>query len=191
MTVDLRFWKSFTQRFWEIVSFFFAIYLIAGCATNTMATGEDASKKSIKNDSASVFSRQGRLSLRVEADSSQSAQSLYGAFVISGNAQAGELTLNSPLGNTVAKLTWTPQRAELTANNATTSYPSADALLTAVTGTALPLTALFDWLAGTNTAVAGWEVDLSRVLDPSNAKLVAKRTTPLPTVELRIALEQP
>lgn len=183
MTVGLRFWK--------LIYLFFAINLIAACATNTPATSENISKISVENNNAPVFSRQGRLSLRVEADSSQSAQSLYGAFVISGNAQAGELILNSPLGNTVAKLTWTPQSAELTANSTTTSYPSTDALVTAVTGTALPLTALFDWLAGTNTSVAGWEVDLSRVLDPSNAKLVAKRTTPLPTVELRIALEQP
>lgn len=178
-------------RFWRLIGLIFAINFIAACATNTSDKFEFSSKNHIKNDSTLVFSRQGRISLRVEADSSQPAQSLYGAFTISGSAQAGELTLNSPLGNTVAKLTWTPQSAELTANNATTSYPSTDALLTSVTGTALPLSALFDWLVGINTTVAGWETDVSKVLVPDSAKLVAKRTAPAPTVDLRIALEQP
>lgn len=175
----------------RLIFLFITINLIAACATNTPDIGENTFKNGVENDSKPVFSRQGRISLRVEADSAQAAQSLYGAFMINGNAQAGELTLNSPLGNTVAKLIWTPHSAELTANNATTSYPSPDALLTAVTGTALPLTALFDWLAGINTLIEGWETDLSKVLDPQNAKLLAKRTHPAPTVDLRIALEQP
>jgi outer membrane lipoprotein LolB len=166
---------------------FFTINLIAACAINT----PDNAITSIKNDSNLVFNRQGRISLRVEANVAQPAQSLSGAFSISGNAQIGELTLNSPLGNTVAKLAWTPQSAELTANNATTRYPSTDALLTAVTGTTLPLSALFDWLVGINTPIEGWEADVSRVLDPESARLTAKRNTPTPSVDLRIVLEQP
>jgi outer membrane lipoprotein LolB len=181
-----------SQKFIGLIfSTFFAINFIAGCAVNTPDKAINNIENGIKNDSKPVFNRQGRISLRVEANSAQPAQSLYGAFIISGNAQAGELTLNSPLGNTVAKLTWSPQSAELTANNATTRYPSTDALLTAVTGTALPLAALFDWLVGVNTPIEGWEADVSRVLSPENARLTAKRNTPAPSVDLRIVLEQP
>jgi len=99
--------------------------------------------------------------------------------------------LNSPLGNTVAKLMWTPQTALLASNNTTTTYPSTEALISTVTGTALPLTALFDWLAGINTPIEGWEVDLSNMQKPDNRRLIAKRISPLPAVDLRIALEQP
>ena len=184
-------WKRDKKLFANLFFIFFAINSIAGCTTNTPAKDENSLKINIKNDSKAIFTSQGRISLRVEANSEQPAQALYGAFVISGNAQAGELVLNSPLGNTVAKLTWTPQSAELIANNASTRYPSTDALLAAVTGTALPLTALFDWLAGINTPVEGWEVDVSKVMNADSAKLTAKRIRPEPVVDLRIALEQP
>jgi len=50
---------------------------------------------------------------------------------------------------------------------------------------------LFDWLAGISTAIEGWEVDLSNMQNPDNRRLTAKRISPLPTIELRIALEQP
>jgi outer membrane lipoprotein LolB len=50
---------------------------------------------------------------------------------------------------------------------------------------------LFDWLAGINTPIEGWEVDLSNIQNTDNRRLAAKRISPLPTIELRIALEQP
>lgn len=171
-------------RFWRLIGLIFAINLIAACATNTPNIGNiDAKNLTIPN-----LSYQGRLSLRI---ATETPQSLYGAFFISGDAHRGELTLNSPLGNTVAKLSWTPQTAALSANNTTTNYPSTDALITTVTGTTLPLPALFDWLAGVSTPVEGWETDLSSMQNVDNRRLVAKRNSPLPTVELRIALEQP
>jgi outer membrane lipoprotein LolB len=167
---------------------FFAANFIAGCALNTPATGIITTEDSTLTHTPLRLSYQGRLSLRIASDK---PQSLYGAFSISGDAQTGELSLNSPLGNTVAKLTWTPQTAILVANNTTTSYPSTEALITTVTGTALPLPALFDWLAGISTPIEGWEVDLSNMQNLDNRRLVAKRVSPLPAVELRIALEQP
>lgn len=175
----------------RLIGLFFTINLIAGCATNTPANGIFEGKYSTFNTQPAIASYQGRLSLRIASDP---PQSLYGAFIISGDAQTGELSLNSPLGNTVAKLTWTSQTALLVANNTTTTYPSTDALITTVTGTALPLAALFDWLAGINTPIEGWETDLSNMQNPDNSdnrRLIVKRISPLPTVELRIALEQP
>ena len=173
--------------FLRFVSLLFAINLIAGCAINTPATGTFITENSDLSITPLRLSYQGRLSLRI---ASESPQSLYGAFSLVGDAQTGELTLNSPLGNTVAKLTWTPQTALLVENNTTTTYPSTEALITTVTGTALPLPALFDWLAGINTPIEGWETDLSNMQKSDNPRLIAKRISPLPTVELRIALEK-
>ena len=171
-------------RFWRLIGLIFATNLIAACATNTPNIGNIDPK----NSTTPNLSYQGRLSLRI---ATETPQSLYGAFIINGDALRGELTLNSPLGNAVAKLSWTPQTAVLSANNTTTNYPSTDALITTVTGTTLPLPALFDWLAGVSTPVEGWETDLSSMQNVDNRRLVAKRNSPLPTVELRIALEQP
>jgi outer membrane lipoprotein LolB len=175
-------------RFWRLLGLIFAASFIAACATNTTNTDLYTPANSTLNPTLLQRSYQGRLSIRI---ASETPQSLYGAFAINGDAQTGELTLNSPLGNTVAKLTWTPQTTFLVANNSTTSYPSTDALITTVTGTTLPLPALFDWLAGISTPVEGWETDLSNMQNVDNRRLIAKRISPLPTVELRIALEQP
>jgi outer membrane lipoprotein LolB len=189
MTVKVRFWRLLGS-----IGLIFAINLIAACATNTPNTGNIDAKKStpldltVSNLTLPNLSYQGRLSLRI---ATETPQSLYGAFMINGDALSGELTLNSPLGNTVAKLNWTPQTAVLSANNTTTNYPSTDALIATVTGTTLPLPALFDWLAGVSTPVEGWETDLSSMQNVDNRRLIAKRVSPLPTVELRIALEQP
>jgi outer membrane lipoprotein LolB len=176
------------MNFAKLAPLLFAINLIAGCAIKPLDIGEFGTKDSNIASNPIRAGYQGRLSLRIASDT---PQSLYGAFSISGNAQTGELSLNSPLGNTVAKLSWSPQTALLVSNNTTTTYPSTEALITTVTGTALPLPALFDWLAGISTPIEGWEVDLSNMQNPDNRRLTAKRISPLPTIELRIALEQP
>jgi outer membrane lipoprotein LolB len=177
-------------RLWKLIWIIFTINLIAACATNTPATATLSSENTTPNTPPAVASYLGRLSLRI---ASEPPQSLYAGFTLNGDAQTGDLTLNSPLGNTVAQLTWTPQSAILKANNETKEYPSASALIENVTGTALPLAALFDWLAGKNTAADGWEIDLSdmkteNTSNDTSQRLVAKRTSPLPTAELRIAL---
>jgi outer membrane lipoprotein LolB len=182
----------FQLRFSRLFNSCIAIYLIAGCATNTPTTAINDIKIEQPSGQTKVLNVQGRLSLRIASDP---PQSLYAGFSLNGDAQAGNLTLSSPLGNTVAQLTWTPQNAVLIANNETKEHTSASALIENVTGTTIPLSALFDWLAGKNTATAGWEIDLSEMKTETVNKdtvqrLVAKRTSPLPTAELRIAIEK-
>lgn len=136
------------------------------------------------------FSRQGRIAIRVD---SEPPQSLSGAFTLNGNAQRGDLSLSTPLGSILAELSWSPQQAVLKANNDTSLFASTDALMQQFTGTVLPLHALFDWLAGRDTPATGWQVDLSQMNDsnnPDTQRLIAKRTTPLPTVELRVVLDK-
>ncbi len=127
----------------------------------------------------------GRLALAVRGEP---PQSFSAGFELRGRAQAGELLLTSALGTTLALARWTPQGAELQATGERRRFGSMEALLEDVTGAALPLEALFDWLQGLPTAVAGWQTDLSL---HAQGRLLARRLSPGPAVELRIALEQP
>ena len=184
MTAGLRFWKT--------VGILFAINLIAACASTMPTNGNSDGVNSIFIAKPSVASYQGRLSLRMASDP---PQSLYAGFSLNGDAQTGDLTLNSPLGNALAQLSWTPQSAVLKANNETIEYPSTSALIENVTGAAIPLNALFDWMAGKDTPAEGWEIDLSAMkTENSNndtvQRFVAKRTSPRPTAELRVAIDK-
>jgi outer membrane lipoprotein LolB len=100
-------------------------------------------------------------------------QSFSAGFELSGHPDRGQLLLNSPLGTAVASARWT--------------YPSMEELLIQTTGAALPLAALFDWLGGVPTPVAGWLTDLSGL---SEGRLLARRESPGPAVELRILLDR-
>ena len=157
----------------------FAIFLIAGCAHPARTIGQ--------NDSETSF-WSGRLALTVATQPLESpqAQSFAAGFELRGNARAGELALFSPLGNTLAVLGWAPGSATLRDGDQVRSFDSLDALVSQATGTAIPVAALFDWLRGTNTAVPGWQADLSQL---ASGRLLARRSEPAPVAELRLALD--
>lgn len=125
----------------------------------------------------------GRLAVVVEGESSRSFQA---GFELTGTAEAGTLTLFSPLGSTVAQLQWQAQQATLRYNDTTHQSPSLDALVHEVTGSALPIAALFSWLHGDAVQASGWSVDLDRL---TQGRITATRTTPEPRTTLRIALD--
>lgn len=126
----------------------------------------------------------GRLSLQVR---SEPPQSFSAVFELQGNAQQGQLQLSTPLGHAVAQASWAQGEAVLRSGSQTQRYASAEDLLMAATGAALPLGALFDWLDGRPTAVPGWVPDLSGL---SQGRLQARRSEPAPAVDLRIVLER-
>ena len=121
---------------------------------------------------------QGRLSVRVQSDP---PQAWAADFELSGTAQTGRLKLSGPLGIQLADLTWSPLGAQLLARGETRSYASLDELASQMSEHALPVEALFGWLNGRTQAVAGWDVQL----EPGQ-RLIARRTEPLPTAELRL-----
>ncbi len=96
--------------------------------------------------------------------------------------------LNSPLGNTVLAARWSQQQATLYSGSETRHYTSIDALIEQSTGAALPIAALFDWLAGKDTQSNGWTADLTR---QPEGRIQARRIVPLPQSELRIVLDAP
>ncbi|MDB5873343.1 MAG: hypothetical protein JWQ07_2785 [Ramlibacter sp.] len=150
-------------------------FLAAGCASPPRATPT-------ADGAAGPWS--GRMALQVEGNQSQSFSA---GFELKGNAQAGELTLSSPLGGTLAVLAWAPGSATLRSGGQTREFESVDALVAHATGSAIPVAALFDWLRGTPTAVAGWQADLSLL---GQGRLAARRTEPPPVADLRVALDR-
>lgn len=125
----------------------------------------------------------GRMSIQV-LDSPP--QTTSGSFELSGSPANGELVLLNPLGNIVARVRWAPGEASVAQGSKTRQADSLDALTQDLLGTTLPIPALFDWLQGQATQVAGWQADLSARDD---GKITARRTSPLPEASLRIVLE--
>ena len=165
----------------------FAIIFIAGCATNGPPTSQNNATHSTLNlDHPTPLQKQGRLSIKV---ASEPPQSLTAAFEIKGSSTQGELRLMSPIGSTIALLSWTPTQAFLMANNESKEFQHIDTLMQELTGTVLPLNAVFDWLVAIPTPAPGWQLDLSQMKHPERPSLYAKRTAPQPAAELRVVLE--
>jgi outer membrane lipoprotein LolB len=122
----------------------------------------------------------GRLALQVQ---SAPPQSFSAGFDLRGAPAAGELQLTSPLGNTLATVSWTADSAELRQGGQVTRRGSLDELTAELSGTAVPVAALFGWLRGESVDVPGWQADLSR---QSEGRITARRSTPLPAAELRV-----
>ena len=152
-----------------------ASVFIAGCADPTSAPGPKDSKNAFWS---------GRLALQV---ASEPPQAFFSSFELKGSAQSGELLLFTPLGSTFAALAWTRTSARLTRGSEVREFASVDELVQAATGASFPVTALFAWLAGSQTIVAGWDADLSQL---DRGRLTAARTMPLPTAELKVVLDR-
>ena len=123
---------------------------------------------------------QGRMSLTVHQTP---VQHVSAAFELEGNANKGELTLFSPLGHASLALRWSPGLAEWLQNGKTRSFASLSEMTQAATGTDLPLTALFEWLAGRDLAVPGWTIERTGPTGPWSAK----RHLPEPAVTLMVS----
>ncbi len=149
-------------------------FFVAGCAGIPSA---------VTSNNPQTPAWNGRMAIKVE---DRPLQSFSTSFELKGGAQTGELNLISPLGSTMARLTWNAEKASLHTPNSTQDFTSLTDLMVSATGSAIPVTALFDWLAGIPTPIEGWQVDLSR---QSEGRLLARRANP--ATELRVVLDQP
>lgn len=156
--------------------------LLAACATAPRAPSDIA----------------GRMAVQVAAHEGAPARSLSTQFSLRGDARAGELELNTPLGNTAAQARWRPGLAELVTPQGTRSFATLDALAQELIGETLPLAALLEWLRGRPWTGApsvardggfeqlGWRIDLSRIAD---GWVLAGRER-APAVSVRARLER-
>ena len=166
-----------------LAGFLFAMFFIAGCAHNTAATGINDPQNEVRADPSEGF-WSGRISLQIK---SEPPEAFFAGFELKGRAEQGELALITPLGNTLAVMKWSPIAATLLQGGVSKSFASTDELLAQTTGAAIPLSALFDWLAGKDTSVSGWLANLSQL---DNGRISAARTTPAPQADLRIVLDK-
>jgi outer membrane lipoprotein LolB len=151
--------------------------LLAACASPRRAPVDDGV--------APADVRTGRLALAVE---DQPSQSFSAGFELRGKAEEGSLSLFNPIGGTLAVLRWQPGRALLeTPGRPPQQFASVEAMVQQATGAPVPVTALFDWLAGVNTPVPGWEADLSSAAD---GRVRAQRKSPPPQADLRVVLDR-
>jgi outer membrane lipoprotein LolB len=151
------------------------VIFLAGCATAPKPTGPV---------DAVLGPWSGRMALQVQ---DKPGESFSAGFELKGSARAGDLSLFSPLGGTLAVLSWQPGRATLRSNGQTREFDSVESLIAHATGAAIPVAALFDWLRGVDTQVAGWRADLSQL---AQGRLAAKRLQPVPEADLRVVLER-
>ncbi len=143
----------------------------------------------------------GRLAVQVEGDAQRSFSA---SFELQGSRQAGRMLLTGPLGNQIGQAQWSAGRVELLTSDGTRRYPDMDALTDDLLGEAVPVLALFDWLAGQPASDAshqsssdeaapgfdqyGWAVSLAR---QPQGLIVATRAQPAPRVTVRVKLDQP
>lgn len=153
----------------------FAIFLIAGCANTTGARDQ-------KDQQISHW--QGRLAITVH---STPAQAFSADFELQGDAQRGSLSFFSPLGNTVARLQWDGEGAQLQTSGEAQQFASLDALTLHTTGATLPVASLFEWLRGSAPDTPGWQVDLREL---PVGRLSAQRLAPEVPAELKVILER-
>lgn len=125
----------------------------------------------------------GRLAMSVQSDP---PQSFSAGFELRGTPDTGELRLTSPLGTSIATVMWVPGSAELRQGSQVTRRGSLDELTAELSGTPVPVSALFGWLRGRATDVPGWQADLTR---QPEGRITARRISPPPTAELRVVVQ--
>lgn len=159
--------------------------LLTGCTSTPITTTE--TRAASQTSPAAQSERRhwmGKLSVRI---GHEPVQYFSAGFELQGDDKTGEMQLFSPLGNTVATLRWQAdggaqwQHGEQWRHYASMAELSAD-----LTGTALPLNTLFDWLHGRPSSIEGWQADLSQ---HANGKLQAQRLYPTPSTQLRLVFE--
>ena len=111
----------------------------------------------------------------------------YASFELEGSAGLGELRLYDPLGSTLAVLEWQLGWARLRRSGQVRESESLGLLVRDVLGAEVPVTALFDWLAGVNFEVEGWQVE---GLQNSEGRLHIRRQRPEPGVDLVLKLNR-
>ena len=126
----------------------------------------------------------GRLALQVQ---SEPPQQWSASFELQGSVDQGEMLLLSPIGTTLARLSWTPHAAQLEQGGRVIQGDNLSSLSERLQGTALPIAALFEWLAGRPAQVPGWQADLS---GHAQGRLLAQRSLPAPAAVLRIVLDR-
>lgn len=138
--------------------------LLSACATTGGDSGGAASSAQPGAPYRDTIELSGRLSVNYDKDGKQ--ESLTGKFAWRQNATRTDVSLDSPLGQTIAVISVTPQQATLTqAGKAPRTAPDIDTLSGQALGWALPVSGLRDWLQGVATGADGQRFEASPAHD--------------------------
>jgi outer membrane lipoprotein LolB len=164
-----------------------ACALLSACATGPALPPSQATVAQYRD----AIDLSGRLSVNYDKDGKQ--ETLSGKFMWAQTADAVDVTLSSPLGQTIAKIQVTQQSATLIQGDRTPRVAAdIDALTAQTLGWSLPVSGLRDWLQGyatgadgkrfaaspannTVTTADGWRLTFVSWQDPSAARPVPKR----------------
>ena len=160
-------------RLWLLVW----VVSLAGCSTPTL-------RPQASSTTTPAF-WSGRLALNID---STPPQNLSATFELLGSDKEGQLLLLSPLGTSLGRLRWQPGFAQLDQGEHHWQDSSVQALTERLTGTPLPLDALFQWLQGNAQSAAGWQADLEQLV--SQRRLRAERQNPAPAAQLKLQLDR-
>ncbi len=165
-----------TPGLWRWCLVISAVWL-AGCSTPSL--------RPTASTSAAATFWSGRLVLEIDHSP---PQNLSAQFELLGSEQQGELLLLSPLGTSLGRLRWQPGLAQLDRGDQHWQGESVQELTEQLTGTAMPLGALFEWLDGRARSEAGWQVNLEQL--QSLGRLTAERQQPEPQARLKLQLDR-
>ena len=127
-----------------------AAVLLTACATTAPTSMSQAPVAAYRD----VIDLAGRLSVNYERDGKP--ETLSGKFNWSQKGQRIDVALASPLGQTLAKISVTPDAATLTqTDQAPRVAKDIDSLTAQALGWSLPVSGLRDWLQGYATAPGG------------------------------------
>jgi outer membrane lipoprotein LolB len=137
--------------------------LLSACATPTQVPDVPVAAYS------DTIELNGRLSVNYTKDGQPEA--LSGKFNWMQAGDRVDVSLASPLGQTIAKITVTPREATLVqSDQVTRSAPDIDTLTAETLGWRLPVAGLRDWLQGYATAQDGSRF----VASPTNSEVLTK-----------------
>lgn len=88
------------------------------------------------------------------------------------------------MGTVLAELLWTPSSAQMQQGEAIQSYANLALMSIQLTGTDLPIAALFEWLNGRDPHPDEWTADLTQL---GEGRLTVRRHAP--DTELRLILD--
>ena len=139
-----------SKRFLHLLAAGCAAALLAACATTPPPSLSTAPVAAYRD----TIDLAGRLSVNYQRDGKP--ETLSGKFNWSQKGDRIDVDLASPLGQTLAKITVTPESATLTQTDQAPRMASDIDTLTAQTlGWSLPVSGLRDWLQGYATAAGG------------------------------------
>lgn len=176
---------------------------LSGCAAPKRVSTTSAIHTPLPRE-ADTFERSGRFALRWTDRVVDKTENLQGGFRWIETPQQLDLTLLSPVGTALARLSVEPGRAELQRNDAEPETAiDADALTERLFGWQLPVVGLRRWMRGLgpNGKVVGqddqsfteaeWQVRLSAFDALGPTRLEAHRDTPTHHIDCRLVCLPP